>query len=341
MMGARHSCRFGVARAKRLRMRSDVRTVKRRERRAPGRHHENISALRGPDWMRFTAASLMKIPTLSTTGNLLLIMATLLGTQLFAKLDAAETGLETAMRQHMTSLMELVATNRALALQQTLAGLEKTPTKQLWGVDLAMIFGHDRRVAQPLRGGERVKRFTECREYLQRGLALAETALKAHPGDQSLTYQMGELKSALALASLEAGETATVKNLARAQLAANIDPKDWNYGNVIHNANAQLGRAALRDGDKAAAAEFLLKAGATPGSPQLNSFGPDFTLARELLEAGDSKTVLAYFDLVQKFWVDAARKQGGALSERLANEHATRLDQWRAEIRAGRKPKNF
>ncbi|GDY22572.1 hypothetical protein LBMAG56_39190 [Verrucomicrobiota bacterium] len=283
----------------------------------------------------------MKTLNSTSGGNLLLAVAALVGTHFFSVLHAAETGLETAMRQHMTSLMQLVSTNRALALQQTLAGLEQTPTKQLWGVDLAMIFGHDRRVAQPLRGAERAKRFSECREYLQRGLALAETALKAHPGDQSLTFQLAEIRSALALASLEAGETATVKNLARQQLAANTDPKDWNYGNVIHNANAQLGRAALRDGDKTAAAEFLLKAGATPGSPQLNSFGPDFTLARELLEAGDSKTVLAYLDLVQKFWVDATRKQGGALSERLASDHAARLDHWRAEIRAGRKPKNF
>ena len=287
------------------------------------------------------AAPIMRQTTQATFIKLLFFVAMALGAPPGWLAAAAENQAETAMRQHMNGLMQFVATNRALALQQTLAGLEKAPTRQLWGVDLAMIFGSDRRLAQPLSGAERVKRFGECREYLQRGLALAERALQAHAGDQSLTYQVGEIKCALALASLETGDTAMVKNLARQELAAYAQPRDWNYGNVIHSAHALLGRAALREGDQAAAAGHLLKAGATPGSPQLSSFGPDFTLARELLEAGDAKTVLAYLDLVQKFWVDEVRKSAGALAERLAGEHAAKLDQWRAEIRAGRKPKGW
>jgi hypothetical protein len=47
---------------------------------------------------------------------------------------------------------------------------------------------------------------------------------------------------------------------------------DWNYGNAVHKANLALGRVALRDGDIEQAKHYLIEAGKTPGSPQLNSF---------------------------------------------------------------------
>src|ERR1700736_2668896 len=46
-------------------------------------------------------------------------------------------------------------------------------------------------------------------------------------------------------------------------------PKDWNYGNAIHNGNLALGRLALRAGRISEASDFLIRAGQTPGSPQL------------------------------------------------------------------------
>ena len=39
-------------------------------------------------------------------------------------------------------------------------------------------------------------------------------------------------------------------------------------------------------GDSLAAGKYLVEAAHTPGSPQLNSFGPNVTLAKELLEMG-------------------------------------------------------
>jgi hypothetical protein len=47
-----------------------------------------------------------------------------------------------------------------------------------------------------------------------------------------------------------------------------------------------LGQVALRRGDAKKAASFLLAAGKTWGSPQLNSFGPNMPLANDLLAAG-------------------------------------------------------
>ncbi|MEJ5167083.1 MAG: hypothetical protein WHV67_08675, partial [Thermoanaerobaculia bacterium] len=60
----------------------------------------------------------------------------------------------------------------------------------------------------------------------------------------------------------------------------------WFYGNAIHYGNIVLGKIALKENKKEEAKKYLIEAGKTPGSPQLNSFGPDFTLAEELLEAG-------------------------------------------------------
>ena len=67
---------------------------------------------------------------------------------------------------------------------------------------------------------------------------------------------------------------------------ANIK-NDWNYGNAIEDANQVLGRIALSKDEVAEAKKRLLASAGSHGSPQLNSFGPDFRLARELAEKGE------------------------------------------------------
>jgi hypothetical protein len=92
---------------------------------------------------------------------------------------------------------------------------------------------------------------------------------------------------------------------AHAQHALDLAPRfraDWNYGNAIHDGHMVLGRVALRKGDMAAAKRELLEAGRTPGSPQLNTFGPNMSLAKDLIERKETDTVVAYFDLCGKFW---------------------------------------
>jgi tetratricopeptide (TPR) repeat protein len=104
--------------------------------------------------------------------------------------------------------------------------------------------------------------------------------------------------------------------------AAQKYPKDWNYGNAIHHGNNVLGCVALKQGDVKQADEYLLKAGQTPGSPTLDSFGPNMSLAKELLEKGEKETVLQYFELCRKFW-----GMGGE-----------NLDNWTKEVNAGKVP---
>jgi hypothetical protein len=43
------------------------------------------------------------------------------------------------------------------------------------------------------------------------------------------------------------------------------------------------------------------------GGGTLSSFGPNMTLAKELLEKGESATVLQYFELCRKFWTFSNR----------------------------------
>jgi tetratricopeptide (TPR) repeat protein len=76
----------------------------------------------------------------------------------------------------------------------------------------------------------------------------------------------------------------------------------WDSGNAIFTGNIVLGRVSLRRGDIAGAKQHLLAAGETSGSPQLDSFGPSMTLAKELLEKGERDTVIAYLQSCAKFW---------------------------------------
>jgi hypothetical protein len=98
--------------------------------------------------------------------------------------------------------------------------------------------------------------------------------------------------------------------------------KNWNYGNAIQDGNIVLGRIAVREGRIADARHFLEEAGKSPGSPQMNSFGPNMSLAKDLLEAGEKGAVLSYFEACRKFW----------------ELHENRLDAWSADVKAGRTP---
>jgi hypothetical protein len=97
---------------------------------------------------------------------------------------------------------------------------------------------------------------------------------------------------------------------------------NWDAGNRIHQSNIMMGRSALQRGHMKEARSCLLAAGRTPGSPQINSFGPSMILAKEMLEAGERETVLDYLRLCRSFWK--------------ADEG--RLDRWTLDIKAGRTP---
>jgi len=81
---------------------------------------------------------------------------------------------------------------------------------------------------------------------------------------------------------------------------------DWNYGNAIHDANSFLGMISLSEKNIPAAKKYLIAAGKSQGSPQLDSFGPDFFLANALLSLGEKETVVRYLLGVKQFWNEDA-----------------------------------
>ena len=97
---------------------------------------------------------------------------------------------------------------------------------------------------------------------------------------------------------------------------------NWNYGNAIHMGNLALGLVALGRDDVERAKTHLFRAAETPGSPQLNSFGPEMALARSLLALGEKDAVIEYLEACKAFW---------ELDDGM-------LDKWIAMVRAGDTP---
>lgn len=97
---------------------------------------------------------------------------------------------------------------------------------------------------------------------------------------------------------------------------------NWNYGNAVQDANLVLGRIAVREGLIEDAKKYLAESGKSPGSPQMNSFGPNMSLAKDLLEKGERQAVLDHFEACRKFW----------------EMHRGQLDEWSQQVKDGKIP---
>ena len=132
--------------------------------------------------------------------------------------------------------------------------------------------------------------------------ATAEQALAAYERAYELSEDdmRGLLLVDLAKNAFVAKRYAKAREYAAGALDSNDD--GWNHGNRIHFGHLVLGHIALAEGNIEEAKYRLIAAATIEGSPQLNSFGPDMSLAAELLEAGEKDTVLKYFELCAEFW---------------------------------------
>ena len=147
----------------------------------------------------------------------------------------------------------------------------------------------------------------------------AQDELRAAKSDEERFYALNDAaKEGFVLGKTEAARK-------HAEELLNLLPKfkdNWNYGNAVQDANMVLGRIAVVDGRLDEAKQFLIKAGQSPGSPQMDSFGPNMSLAKDLLEKGETDVVLQYFELCRSFW----EMENG------------RLDEWSQDVKAGNVP---
>jgi hypothetical protein len=126
----------------------------------------------------------------------------------------------------------------------------------------------------------------------------------------------------MARAAFAANEWVRAEVLANEALEAARHGVFWWTGDAIHQGNIVLGSLALRESKVDAAKRCLLAAGRTPGSSSLGSLGPNMSLAKDLLDAGETATVLQYLESCTQFWIGNRGK----------------LAEWIALVRAGLKP---
>jgi len=161
----------------------------------------------------------------------------------------------------------------------------------------------------------------DCREGAQDGNALLalrylEEAMKLADRQEERDLILNDA----AEAAFNSGNYEKARDYAAEELQKAESRSYWNYGNAVHDGNAMLGRVALKEGDLVKAREHLLAAGNTPGSPVLCSFGPDMSLANDLLKQGENETVITYLTSCGRFWKKPV------------------LEGWIAKIQSGRKP---
>lgn len=128
----------------------------------------------------------------------------------------------------------------------------------------------------------------------------------------------------LARAAFRAGEWDKARSYATDMLNQSEKP-DFFYhknGEAIFHGNLVLGLLCLRSGDVENAKQHLVASAKSAGSPVLCSSGPDVTLAKELLDRGESAVVVEFLKLCTNFWK--------------TNDHRT--EQWIYAIEHGQKP---
>ncbi len=163
---------------------------------------------------------------------------------------------------------------------------------------------------------------------LSRSLSLErEPALKLEGAQYILEegdeYQKYLILDEAAIAALDSGHFDLAVQYARELLLQSENRSfGWNFGNAVFNANHILGLVSFLNEDYEKAKTYLLQAGSTVGSPQLNTFGPGMRLAFSLLEAGEEEAVIRYLELCRVFW----RSEDG------------RIDRWIKDIEEGKIP---
>ncbi len=188
-----------------------------------------------------------------------------------------------------------------------LTGMEVDPDSAFWPHQIARLYS-----LRLQQFPDRAQRAATGLGYLERAMSLAPTGLER--------FSMMDNAAVLAF---EAGDFEKARRYAN-ELIENADNSEvsWDAGNAIHKGNIVLGRIALRNGRVSDAVQHLLNAGRIQDTPHLGSFGPNMSLAKELIDAGERDGVIEYFELCRHFWKFGAKE----------------LDEWTANVKAGATP---
>ncbi|MEI8290132.1 MAG: hypothetical protein WCH99_11725 [Verrucomicrobiota bacterium] len=222
-----------------------------------------------------------------------------------------------------------------------LAALAKEPAGP-WYAYLSMQFAGTAQQLRTLPEKERPAAAAKAADTLkQAGQILNDALQKDAAGSAELKTERAMLRQMLAPILIEAGPAyfPEARAMGEDMLAHLPATNAWDYGNIIYGGNQLLGQIALREGKPKEARDFLHQAGQTPGSPQLNSFGPDNLLARDLLHHGepaDREAVLAYLDDIARFWANPD-KAPSSYKEYTVKKRQ-QIETWKTAIRAGNIP---
>lgn len=156
------------------------------------------------------------------------------------------------------------------------------------------------------------------------------TNLESRLSTATSPYEKSAVMARAAKAALEAGQNTKAQSYASDVLKmvqdAGTGPGAPNYArrDAIFYGNLVLGRLALLRGDVESAKTFLLRSGqiGQHGSGTFDSFGPNMSLARELLKKSEDATVLQFLEECRQFWTD----------------DAGRIDSWEVSIRNHQMP---
>ena len=183
--------------------------------------------------------------------------------------------------------------------------------------DASVIFGNakpDQDLSEQISGADRRRDLmAQFPRTPEQTLADSEDQARVLSGDDRLTALPDLAKQAYAVGDLSKASSYAMESLAAPE-------SFWNYGAATYTGNMVLGLVALKRGNVADAKRYLLESGKTKGSPVLDSFGPDFTLAHALLDAGDRETVAEFLTECKGFWTMGT--QDGRLDTMIAEARA-------------------
>jgi hypothetical protein len=109
--------------------------------------------------------------------------------------------------------------------------------------------------------------------------------------------------------AIAAGNLDDAEAFAERMLAHAAEERDdgWPADDQRHMAHTLLGFVRLRRGDLDGAEEELIQSAEVSPTPVLRSFGPDLSLAWELLLAGRGEAVVTFAQRFGRFWYGPSR----------------------------------